>query len=159
MNKSRNLRRGYDLRKNVSVQLLARERKITNIHVSEVNVVRRWPRMRREVMVSPVSPGTIAEIFSNTAGQQTLPKIKIVAVGASTGSPVALQTILAALPKSFPPPALIVQRIAAGFTQGFVDWAQQTSALPVYMASCGEYLLSGHACVAPEGFHVGVKDD
>ena len=46
----------------------------------------------------------------------------IVAIGASTGGPQALETILGALPPGFPVPLVCVQHIAEGFIEGLVDW-------------------------------------
>ena len=43
---------------------------------------------------------------------------KIIAIGASTGGPTVIQTILKALPDQFPVPIVIAQHIAEGFVQG-----------------------------------------
>ncbi len=115
--------------------------------MSEVKVVKRWPRLRKEA--PPPTPGV--EI------RKALPAIQVVAIGASTGGPIALQTILSGLPSDFPVPLLIVQHISAGFVEGFAQWLAQSSGFPVHIASEGEYLLPGHAYVAPEGFHMLVK--
>ena len=116
--------------------------------MSEVKVVRRWNRVRR----TPLAPST-EEIKGNGYSRE----IQIVAIGASTGGPIVLQTILSQLQKTFPVPLLMVQHIAAGFTEGFVEWLNQTSSLPVHLAAYGEPILPGHAYVAPDGFQMGVK--
>jgi two-component system chemotaxis response regulator CheB len=116
--------------------------------MSEIKVVRRWPRTKKEVLL-PRIPGVEVK--------KELPTIQVVAIGASTGGPVALQTILSGLPRDFPVPVLIVQHISAGFLEGFAHWLAQSSSLPVHIASEGEYLITGHAYVAPEGFHMIVK--
>jgi len=109
--------------------------------MSEVKVVRRWPRARREAPVPrPAERGLAREPA----------KVRVVAVGASTGGPPALQTILAELPKDFPAPLVIVQHMAAGFVRGFVEWLAQSSRLPVHLAAHGELLLPGHVYVAPD---------
>ena len=116
--------------------------------MSEVKVVRRWNRSRRMLL----APATV-EIKSQADSRE----IEVVAIGASTGGPVVLQTILSQLPKDFSVPLLIVQHMASGFTQGFVEWLNQTSRLPVHVPSYGETILPGHAYVAPEDFQMGVK--
>jgi len=116
--------------------------------MSEVKVVRRWPRSQEKA--PPPTPG-------GKVGK-ALPAIQVVALGASTGGPIALQTILSGLPKDFPVPVLIVQHIAAGFVEGFALWLGQSSGFPVHIASEGEYLLPGHAYVAPDGLLMMVKD-
>lgn len=80
--------------------------------------------------------------------------IQVVAVGASTGGPPAIQQLLAPLPPSFPAPILIVQHIASGFTSGFVDWLGGTTRLPVRLAEDGLPLYPGQVYVAPEGSHL-----
>jgi two-component system chemotaxis response regulator CheB len=77
-------------------------------------------------------------------------KLRIVAIGASTGGPPVLQTILAALPTTFPAPVVIVQHMAAGFSRGFIEWLAQSSALPVHLATHGESMFPGHVYLAPD---------
>jgi two-component system chemotaxis response regulator CheB len=114
--------------------------------MSEVKVVRRWPRSRS------MSPMAAAAELCKPAGP-----IQAVAIGASTGGPAALQTILAGLPKDFPYPVLIVQHMTPGFVHGFVEWLSNASGFPVRVASDGEPMLPGHAYVAPDEFHMGVR--
>jgi two-component system chemotaxis response regulator CheB len=116
--------------------------------MSEIKVVRRWSRTKKDVLLPPTPRIEV---------KKELPTIQIVAIGASTGGPIALQTILSGLPGDFPVPVLIVQHISAGFSEGFVHWLAASSGFPVHMASEGEYLPPGHAYVAPEGFHMIVK--
>lgn len=115
--------------------------------MSEVKVVRRWSQARRGAMtpgkLTPLPPLKMA-----LTGESA--QARIVAIGASTGGPPALQTILAALPKDFPLPVLIVQHIAVGFVRGFIEWLAQSATLPVHLASHGELVLPGHVYVAPD---------
>ncbi len=115
--------------------------------MSEVKVVRRWAKLRKKA----VPPAQELEV------REVSPEIQVVAIGASTGGPIALQTILSGLPKDFLVPVLIVQHIAAGFVEGFVEWLAQSSGFPVHVAADGEYALPGHAYVAPDGFHMKVR--
>ena len=121
--------------------------------MSEVRVVRRWPRYRTAETLPVVSvPADLP--FQSVQGQ-----IRIVAIGASTGGPPVLQAILAGLPRNFPVPVVIVQHIAAGFTQGFVEWLAQSSSLAVHVPTHGESVLPGQAYVAPDGVHMAVGTD
>lgn len=115
--------------------------------MSEVKVVRRWPKMRRE-QGTPAA----ARLAEASAG-----KIQVIAMGASTGGPPVLHTILEMLTGDLPVPVLIVQHMASGFTNSFVEWLAQTSGLPVHVATHGEYLVSGHAYVAPDEFQMKVE--
>ena len=113
--------------------------------MSEVKVVRRWPRVRREEPASPLP----ARVESPTAAE-----IAVVAIGASTGGPAVLREILSGLPKDFPAPVLIVQHMAAGFMESFVAWLSAASGFPARIATHGEHLLPGRAYFAPDGFHM-----
>ncbi len=116
--------------------------------MSEVRVVRRWPRARRD------APAPRPE---KTGPAHAPAKMRIVAIGASTGGPPALHTLLAGLPKTFPAPILIVQHMATGFIRGFVEWLRQAASLPVHVAAHGEPVLPGHVYVAPDAHQMRVE--
>jgi two-component system chemotaxis response regulator CheB len=119
--------------------------------MSEVKVVRRWLRSK-----PCPTPADTAKLRAMVA--PNLP-IHIVAIGASTGGPLVLQTIFSRLPKMFPVPLLVVQHMTPGFTGGFVEWLAESSGFPAQVAAAGESLLPGHAYVAPDDFHMGVNRD
>jgi two-component system chemotaxis response regulator CheB len=112
--------------------------------MSEVKVVRRWSTLR-------VNPAAVAG-----AGGEKSALANVVAIGASTGGPPVLQTILSSLPKDFPAPLLIVQHIAHGFLSGLVEWLNQTTGWRVHIATHGIRPLPGHAYFAPDDFHMGL---
>jgi two-component system, chemotaxis family, protein-glutamate methylesterase/glutaminase len=111
--------------------------------MSEVRVVRRWNKQR--LVHTPAQP---------TAQHQA--NHTIVGIGASTGGPPVLQTILSKLPKDFPAPILVVQHIAPGFLPGMVEWLNQTTGLCVKLAAHNSHALPGHVYVAPDDLHLGV---
>jgi two-component system chemotaxis response regulator CheB len=112
--------------------------------MSEVKVVRRWP----------------ARLGGTAAVPRTQPRPSnadaMIAVGASTGGPQALQTILAGLPKDFPIPILVAQHIAAGFLPGLAQWLSQTTALKIEIGSHGSLPADGHVYLAPDDCHMGL---
>ncbi len=116
--------------------------------MSEVKVIKRWPKAGRQPEVPRPAEAHRAQVET---------KVKVIAIGASTGGPPVLQTILAALPVNFLVPILIVQHMAAGFTQGFVQWLAQTSSLPVHLAAHDEPIRPGHVYVAPDEFQMRVE--
>jgi two-component system, chemotaxis family, protein-glutamate methylesterase/glutaminase len=77
--------------------------------------------------------------------------IRVVVIGASTGGPPALATILADLPADLPVPVLVVQHMADGFVEGLATWLDGLSPLPVVMARRGHRLQPGMVHVAPAG--------
>ncbi len=82
--------------------------------------------------------------------------ISVVGMGASTGGPVALQTILGGLPKDFSIPILVVQHIGPGFIGGLAEWLNQTTSLQIRLGGHGTRPLAGHVYLAPDDFHMGV---
>ncbi len=112
--------------------------------MSEVKVVRRWPK--RNDVVSVIEPRLELKRVPR--------EIRVVAIGASTGGPIVLQTILALLPKTFPVPVLIAQHMASGFTEGFAQWLTESTGFPVHVAVDGQNPTFGNAYVAPDGFHL-----
>jgi two-component system chemotaxis response regulator CheB len=118
--------------------------------MSEVKVIKRRPQQRKVPVIS--------EKWTAGMINPVTPDVKIVAIGASTGGPPAIEAILSGLPKDFPAPLLIVQHIAAGFIQGFTDWLANTSRFPVKIAAHGEQLLPGRAYIAPDDFQMGVEN-
>lgn len=111
--------------------------------MSEVKVVRRWPKR-----VAQGVPTTITGSFLKLS--------RIVGIGASTGGPLVLQSILSGLPKEFPAPLLIVQHIARGFAPGLVEWLNETTGVPIHIAAHGALAAPGHAYLAPDDFHLGI---
>ena len=116
--------------------------------MSEVKVVRRWPRSGRKRVTE-----------SHTFDPQFKPgePIRLIAIGASTGGPQALQIILRGLPANFSVPVVIVQHMATGFIQSFAEWLGQSCALPVHIGSNETVLRPGHIYIAPDGTHLEVQ--
>jgi two-component system chemotaxis response regulator CheB len=84
---------------------------------------------------------------------------QVVVIGASTGGPQALQSLLEPLPASFPLPILVVQHIASGFTDGFCRWLGLRLALSVQLARHGEVPQPGCIYIAPEARQMGFSAD
>jgi len=117
--------------------------------MSEVKVVKRWTKSR--------FPRTTDIVTSEVVSGQMPNNIKAVVIGASTGGPPVLQTILSGLPREFPVPILVVQHIARGFLEGMVAWLGQTTSLPIHTAAYGDRPLPGHVYFAPDNFHMEIR--
>ncbi len=76
---------------------------------------------------------------------------KLVAIGASTGGPVALQEVLTNLPGSFPLPIVVVQHMPGSFTEAFAKRLDQMSKIKIREANDGDLLEPGLALLAPGG--------
>ena len=111
------------------------------------NVVVRQPR---NVSSVPASPDTVRPVCSGPAA------VRMVAIGASTGGPQALQTILTALPADFRAPVLCVQHISDGFLRGLVDWLASQCRLQVQIAQSGALPVPGTIYFPPERTHLEI---
>jgi len=80
--------------------------------------------------------------------------VRILVIGASTGGPPALETILDLLPIDFPVPIVCVQHISDGFAQGLVDWLDSQCNLCVKFAEKGERPCPGTVYFPPERNHL-----
>jgi two-component system chemotaxis response regulator CheB len=83
---------------------------------------------------------------------------KIVAIVASTGGPQALLKILQRLPEDFPCGIVIVQHITSGFLSGLVDWLAKECNIQVKIGEDSEEIRPGVAYIAPDSFHMRVKE-
>jgi len=78
---------------------------------------------------------------------------RVIGIGASTGGPPALLTVLRALPAGFAVPVVVVQHITPGFTDGLVTWLDRSLAVPVGFARAGVAVRPG-VWFAPDDTHV-----
>ena len=76
---------------------------------------------------------------------------KLVAIGTSTGGPVALQRVLTQLPGNFPAPIVLVQHMPAAFTKAFAERLDKLCRISVKEAEDGDTLRPGLALLAPGG--------
>ncbi|HFE38829.1 MAG TPA: chemotaxis response regulator protein-glutamate methylesterase [Gammaproteobacteria bacterium] len=84
-------------------------------------------------------------------------RYKLVAIGTSTGGPVALQEILTKLPADFPLPIVMVQHMPGTFTPAFASRLDQLCAIRVKEAEQGDVLTPGTAYLAPGGKQMELK--
>jgi two-component system, chemotaxis family, protein-glutamate methylesterase/glutaminase len=94
-----------------------------------------------------------AKLATGSAAGSMARRASVVGVCASTGGPQMLMFMLAGLPADYPIPVLVVQHMAAGFTEGLVRWLDRSVALPVAVAAAGIRPGPG-AWIAPHGAHL-----
>lgn len=75
----------------------------------------------------------------------------VVAIGTSTGGPVALQQVLTQLPAKFPLPMVLIQHMPATFTAAFAERLNALCKIEVKEAVDGDTLRPGLALLAPGG--------
>ncbi|MFQ3185311.1 MAG: two-component system chemotaxis response regulator CheB, partial [Marinomonas primoryensis] len=78
-------------------------------------------------------------------------RVSLIAIGTSTGGPMALQAVLSKLPKDFAAPLVIVQHMPAAFTGAFAERLNNICQITVKEAKDGDRLQAGVALLAPGG--------
>ena len=94
---------------------------------------------------------------SSTSVRASGKQYQLVAIGTSTGGPVALQTILTQLPANFPQPILLIQHMPAAFTPAFATRLDSLCKIKVKEAQQGDRLQPGCAYLAPGGQQMMVE--
>jgi two-component system chemotaxis response regulator CheB len=99
-----------------------------------------------------------SKLITNTRVSSTVTgHYACLAIGASTGGPVALQQILTELPSDFPIPVVVVQHMPGSFTQAFAKRLHELCKITVKEAADGDILKPGVCYLAPGGKHMTVK--
>ena len=80
-------------------------------------------------------------------------KARVLAIGASTGGPQALATLLSELPGGLDTAVVVVQHMADGFIEGLATWLDGICALPVSVGAPGRRLQPGTITIAPSGLN------
>jgi two-component system chemotaxis response regulator CheB len=112
---------------------------------------------RRETLLQSDS-GIAKPIVPALPAKSVKSLMDIVAIGASTGGPPALQSIFAAFTDAPPPFAVVVsQHMPAGFTRAFAERLNRSSAFEIKEAVDGDKIVAGRVLVAPGGKNLLVK--
>lgn len=102
----------------------------------------------------PAAPSGAQSAHAPVAPASPPPKRKhyrLVAIGTSTGGPVALQRVLTQLPANFPAPLVLIQHMPAAFTKAFAERLDKLCRISVKEAEDGDQLRPGLALLAPGG--------
>ena len=83
-------------------------------------------------------------------------KIKLIAIGSSTGGTDALAKILPYLKPPLPP-IVIVQHIPPGFSKLFADRINNECALTIKEGEHGEFIKPNFVYIAPGGLHMDLR--
>lgn len=82
---------------------------------------------------------------------------ELVAMGTSTGGPVALKNVLSRLPENFPIGIVVVQHMPPIFTSAFAERLNSTCSLSVKEAENEDAILPGHVLIAAGNYHMRVS--
>ncbi|MBL3554825.1 MULTISPECIES: protein-glutamate methylesterase/protein-glutamine glutaminase [Marinobacter] len=113
------------------------------------------PRPGRDIpRPAPEAPPTTRHSSRRGAAKH----YSVVAIGTSTGGPVALQRVLTALPAGFPAPLVLVQHMPASFTPAFAERLNKLCQIEVRQAADGDMLKPGLALLAPGGKQMMIEN-
>lgn len=85
-------------------------------------------------------------------------KIKLIALGISTGGPNALRDVFKMIDPHLKQPILVVQHMPAGFTAEFAQSLNRICPLTVVEAQDGMPIEDGHIYIAPGNYHIIVEE-
>ncbi|MBS2022594.1 MAG: chemotaxis response regulator protein-glutamate methylesterase [Deltaproteobacteria bacterium] len=123
--------------------------------VTEASHARVFKRAGRSVP-APTPPPMV--LGSSSWLAPSLAARTVIALGASTGGPQALQAVLTALPEDAPGIA-VVQHMPEAFTGAFARRLDEACALEVKEAAHGDRLFPGRALIAPGNRHLRIQRD
>jgi len=78
----------------------------------------------------------------------------LVAIGASTGGPPALQFFFSAFERSYPFAVVVAQHMPSGFTHAFAERLNRASKFEIKEAEDGDLVLPGRVLIAPGGMNL-----
>ncbi len=109
------------------------------------------PVSTRHATASPAATGHAQPAPASSSPAPRRKAYRLVAIGTSTGGPVALQRVLTQLPASFPAPIVLIQHMPAAFTKAFAERLDKLCKIQVKEAEDGDLLRPGLALLAPGG--------
>ncbi len=126
----------------------------TNIKVSSERHAIATPvakKRTRNTTLVPPKRAAAQDIGGRVSTNKIMHPISLVAIGTSTGGPIALQKVISGLPGNFPKPIILVQHMPASFTPAFAERLNRQSQITVKQAEDGDLLKPGVALLAPGG--------
>ncbi|MFI5344199.1 MAG: chemotaxis protein CheB [Chlamydiales bacterium] len=112
-----------------------------------------------QLMARSRKPFYNLSIKPKTLNQEIQPEeYRIIGIGASTGGPAAIKTIIKNFPSTFQIPIICVQHMSHGFLEGFIEWLQIEVQLKVKIMENNDLLQGGYIYFPQEDTHLEVFD-
>lgn len=144
-----------------AVDFIAKPSNKANINaIMEEVVIKIRRASKARVSTIPICGSGLPEQPKNRSKitRPMLRKEQVLVIGASTGGPRALNTVIPQLPEDLPAAVLIVQHMPVGFTRSLAERLDSVSPLAIREAAPGDRLQIGLCLVAPGGFHMTLDE-
>ncbi|OAA83156.1 protein-glutamate methylesterase/protein-glutamine glutaminase [Clostridium ljungdahlii] len=112
-----------------------------------------------QLSISKNEKASTLKAASSNVDRKIKKDINAVVIGASTGGPKALYSVITQFPQNMGVPVFVVQHMPAGFTKAFADRLDSNSKIRVLEAEDGMNVEKDTVYVAPGGFHMEVWKD
>ncbi len=117
--------------------------------------------LRKVDMLHRLSSGSVECVQSDiaeTPARAYTSGNPMVAIGASSGGPSALEIVISGLPADFAAPVVIIQHIDPTFSHELVQWLDRNCALKVQLAVAGERPRVAEVFIADGQGHLAIGD-
>jgi two-component system, chemotaxis family, protein-glutamate methylesterase/glutaminase len=112
--------------------------------------------MRNSELEKPEINKREEKLEENRSRKETPSVRNVLAIGASTGGPRALEKLISSFPADIPAAILVVQHMPAGFTASLSKRLNSKTALKVKEAQEGDTVEEGTVLVAPGNYHMEI---
>ena len=133
---------------NIEKQLVEKVRHASRIEVTRREHVEPEPVVERRVKAAPPRRNR----------SSAFEPYEVVAIGTSTGGPVALRRVLQDLPANMNAGIVVVQHMPPVFTKAFAARLDSLCSLEVKEAVDGDAILPGRVLIAPGNYHMVVSE-
>jgi two-component system chemotaxis response regulator CheB len=141
--------------RNIQEELLTKVRMVTQLRM--VNLVDRAARTRSVGTMSGQFAPPPVPVTPPASRKEGVAPPRLIAIGASTGGPPAINRILVNLEPTLPVGIVITQHMPAKFTKAFAERLDRTTPWHVREAEPGDALSAGCVLVAPGSGSLVVK--
>jgi two-component system, chemotaxis family, protein-glutamate methylesterase/glutaminase len=116
--------------------------------LSHMKVTAKRPGQSMSGSMRPMTSGSFSAsqpLMTNVSS-----RVKVIAIGSSTGGLQSIQKIVCQLPSNFPLPIICTVHVSTGILSGLVNWLSSECPLTVKIAEVGESPAPGTVYFAPE---------
>ena len=122
--------------------------------LEKIKAASNLPKNRLHIKKQSVRKKKTLENAQKTNNHEVVTGDRLVLIGASTGGPSLIETILTSLPQDYPYPICVVQHMPESFTSKFASRLNKNSNIEVVEAKAGDVLKGAKAVIGKGGWHL-----